>query len=410
LSLQAYRRDRWFVITVSDDGKGIDYDKVLSRAIDQQLLKPEDAANLSETRLLECIFEPGFTTASRLSDLSGRGIGLDVVKNQIEALQGRITLQSRPYHGTTFSLYLPYEINVAKVVICRVQSHLYAFLSESIQQVVIPSPGQIENQPDGRLLQPLYREHGQAIPIRDLAEQLPYTLARSDQPLDFDQSNKPLLIFRQDTQSVALEVDEVVGEEEVVIRPIQNLIPLPPSVIGCCVLSNGHLTLLLDGTAFLAQAPDFISFRTRLTPIPQVDRPTEATVLIVDDSVTLRQNLALTLQKAGYSVIQASDGQQAIAQLQQYRHTGLVICDVEMPQMNGFEFLSRRSQDTAFAAIPVIMLTSRTGDKHRKIALDLGANGYLGKPYLDQELLDTITPFLPSPIRSQAQPLITSAY
>lgn len=418
LSLHAQRRDRWVVITVRDDGQGIDYDKILSRAIDKQLLTPEDANDLTEGKLLACLFEPGFSTAPQLSHLSGRGIGLDVVKSQVEALEGWISVQSQPFQGTTFSLHLPYELNIAKVIICQSKSQIYAFLAESIEQVVIPRTDQVIGFGETRFLESNFAGEPQSVAVRSLATLLPYNIPLADNHSGVINSmnlinpfaTKPLLILHHSEQRIALEVDQILGEQELMIRPVHQLIEAPSAVMGCCVLADGHLALLLDGTTFLSQVfasslpsnPPLVSalstwVGTDVDFAPEPIAYNNPTILVVDDSITLRQNLVLTLEKAGYAVFQARDGQDALDQLYLYPRIGLVICDVEMPRMNGFEFLSRRSQDPTFEKIPVIMLTSRSGHKHYRIAHNLGANGYLTKPYLDQELLDKVGEFLPPP-------------
>jgi two-component system, chemotaxis family, sensor histidine kinase and response regulator PixL len=405
IQLQAYQQERATVITVSDDGKGLDFEKIRNRALEMRLLSPDQRDQVTEAQLLEFLFEPGFSTASELSELSGRGIGLDVVKTQVQSLKGTITIQSRPGQGTTFVLEIPRSLNIARVLVCQAADQNYAFLLDAVEQIVLPHPEQIQDWRGQRVFHWQKGALEYRLPIRKLSELVPYSLPlaeRSRQAMAPTETR--LLILRRGKEFWALEVDQVVGEQELVIRPVGNLITPPPFVQGCCILADGRLTLMIDSVALLEQgspAPTEPALtltansadRVPATPIPAAK---VIQILVVDDSITLRQNLALVLQKAGYHPIQARDGAEALSHLQQYPEIRMVICDVEMPGMNGFEFLSHRAQSPQWVNVPVVMLTSRGSDKHRQIAQALGANHYLTKPYLDQELLNTVARFVDS--------------
>ncbi len=395
--LQAYQQERATVISVSDDGKGLDLAKIRQRAVEMGLVSPEQSDRLLETEILNYIFEPGFSTATEVSELSGRGIGLDVVKTQLQSLDGSIKIQTRPQQGTTFLLEIPRRLNIARVLVCQAAAQSYAFLLDAVEQIVSPQPEQIQDWRGQRVFH--WRQDGRdlQVPIRRLSDLMPYSNLLPSQKAG-DAGSRRLLILRCQAEFWALEVDQVVGEQELVIRPVGEMIAPPNFVQGCCILADGRLTLMIDGRALLEQ----VSMTSRLetaTPASQVPASaaiatTVPQILVVDDSITLRQNLALVLQNAGYQPIQARDGAEAISHLQQYLEIQLVICDVEMPGMNGFEFLSQRAQSPQLAKVPVIMLTSRSSDKHRQIALELGANRYLTKPYLDQELLKAVAGLL----------------
>jgi two-component system, chemotaxis family, sensor histidine kinase and response regulator PixL len=396
LQLQAYQQERATVITVSDDGKGLDLVKIRQRAVQMGLVSAEQGDRLLESELLDYIFEPGFSTATEVSELSGRGIGLDVVKTQLQSLDGSIKIQSRPQQGTTFLLEIPRRLNIARVLVCQAGAQSYAFLLDAVEQIVSPQPDQIQDWRGQRVFH--WRQDGsdRLVPIRKLSDLMPYSNPLPVRAKSTD--SRRLLILRCQSEFWALEVDQVIGEQELVIRPVGAMIAPPTFVQGCCMLADGRLTLMIDGRALLEQ----VSTASRLeATTPDSPGPSSAMaiatvpqILVVDDSITLRQNLALVLQNAGYQPIQARDGAEAITHLQQYLEIQLVICDVEMPGMNGFEFLSQRSQSPQLAKVPVVMLTSRSSDKHRQIALELGANRYLTKPYLDQELLKAVASLL----------------
>jgi two-component system, chemotaxis family, sensor histidine kinase and response regulator PixL len=390
IRLQAYQQERATVISVSDDGKGLDLAKIRQRAVEMGLVSPDQGDRLLESELLDYIFEPGFSTATEVSELSGRGIGLDVVKTQLQSLDGSIKIQSLPQQGTTFLLEIPRRLNIARVLVCQAAAQNYAFLLDAVEQIVSPQPDQIQDWRGQRVFH--WRQDGseRPVPIRKLSDLMPYSNPLS---VGLGSTDSRLLILRCQAEFWALEVDQVIGEQELVIRPVGAMIAPPSFVQGCCILADGGLTLMIDGRTLLEQV-------TAAAPTSPVSQPplelaiAAPQILVVDDSITLRQNLALVLQNAGYQPIQARDGAEAIAHLQQYVDIQLVICDVEMPGMNGFEFLSQRSQSPQLANVPVVMLTSRSSDKHRQIALELGANRYLTKPYLDQELLKTVASLL----------------
>lgn len=406
IRIHAYQQECWTMIAVSDDGKGLDFEKIYNRATEMNLLIPDQTSSLTDAKLLDLLFKPGFSTASQISDLSGRGIGLDVVRTQIEALQGLISVQSKPQQGTTFLLQIPLTLNIAKVLVCQAGTQVYAFLTDAIKQILLPQPDQIRDWRGQRVLHWRKGDTEQMVPVRQLSDLMQYTIPSpssltSNSLAPSAERVAPLLLLHQGTELLGLEVDHVIGEQELVIQPVGGMITPPPYVQGCCILADGRLTLMIDSSVLLSRRPEPKRSDRPAIAIPQA---TVTQILVSDDSITLRQNLALVLQRAGYQVLQARDGQEAIAQLQQNPTIRLVISDVEMPGMNGFEFLSHRSQSPALDKVPVVMLTSRSSEKHRQIALELGANGYLTKPYLDQELLtmvtDLINQSMPNPIPS----------
>jgi chemotaxis protein histidine kinase CheA/ActR/RegA family two-component response regulator len=374
--IKAYKQERWTVIAVGDDGKGLDFEKIGDRALELDLIAPEQAQSITEDKLIDLLFTPGFTTASQLSDLSGRGIGLDVVRTQIEALQGTITVRSQAGQGTTFLLQIPISLKIAKVLVVEVGDRLCGFISEAVEQIIIPQTDQIKHWHDGqKVWQP--PGNGAIVPIRKLSTVL--------QSGDSSVGDRPtVLLLRQGTELVGLEVDRVIGEQELVIKPVGKLITPPSYVLGCCVLADGRLSLMIESSALIAQLPPLV-ISTQSTPSNN-----QSQILLIDDSVTVRHNLALMLQKVGYQVWQAKDGTEAVAQALLHPTINLIISDVEMPGMNGFKFLSHRLQDSVLQQIPVIMLTSRSSDKYRQIAQELGANAYLTKPYIDGEVLNAI--------------------
>jgi len=398
ICIQAYQQERWTVIAVSDDGKGLDFEKIGERALEIDLIAPEQAESITEDKLIDLLFTPGFSTVT-LSDLSGRGVGLDVVRSQIEGLQGQISVQSQPQQGTTFYLQIPVSLKIAKVLIAQVGDRSYGFVAEAIERILLPQIDQIKQWQNGqRVIHEQENGNQYAVPIYNLAQIVQHPLfTELNLTTNTSQHSSPLLLFDHQEETIAIEVDQVIGEQELVIRPVGKIITPPSYVLGCCILADSSLTLMLDSAELVAQLPQKLSkIAANKVALPSPIGSTAslgksaAQILVVDDSLTVRQNLLTILQKAGYQVWQAKDGAEAIACLQQHPAIKLVISDVEMPGMNGFKFLSHRLQNPAWQQIPVIMLTSRSSEKYQQIAIELGANGYLTKPYLDREILNAV--------------------
>ncbi|MEH2136610.1 hybrid sensor histidine kinase/response regulator [Nostoc sp.] len=438
ITIKAYHQGNRTTIEVRDDGQGLNWEAIRQRAIEKHLLTPEQAAYASEDQLAELLFEPGFSTAKQVGELSGRGIGLDVVRTQLQTLQGSIVVRSLSGQGTTFILQLPLSLTTARLLVCQSQGITYGLLSEGVSQVLLPQPEQIQVQQSlhGQGSQKFWQwgegQSQQLVPIRSLANLLDYKYPLFTQdhnlnlsPFPVKQRNtvEPLLLLETEHQYLCLQVDQILVEQELVIKSLGRVLTLPSYIQGYSVLGNGSLTLIVDPLELVRQTweTDMMptspaSIATKLLPAPEpvltlegqqtltitqpqqqpmeintaVAQPNRLMVLVVEDSVVQRQSLVQTLQKADYQVLQAGDGREAIAQMLQHGDVDLVICDIEMPQMNGFEFLEHRRQDERLSGVPVVMLTTRSGQKHRQLALALGAKAYLTKPYSEQNFLATI--------------------
>ncbi|MUL35830.1 hybrid sensor histidine kinase/response regulator [Gloeocapsopsis dulcis] len=406
IEIRAYHQGNQTIIEVRDDGRGLNLERIRAKASETGLLSPEQVTTASTARLLDLIFEPGFSTAKQVSELSGRGVGLDIVRAQLRSLKGNVTVSSEPGKGSIFSLRIPLTLTIAKLLVCFVGTNAYALPSDSIAEILIPEVNQVKYSGGYRFLH--WQDH--IIPIYRLSEVIRYSCPLPETvpnlnlevfPTPEDWAS-PMLLLEQENNIVAVEVDRLVTEQELVIKPFGKAIAPPNYIYGCTILGNGSLIPVIDGAQMLAS---FAGSQTNTThtELPSdspvisssdstptiVKRDSTLTVLVVDDSITLRQTLVLTLQKAGYRVLQARDGREAIEQLQQ-SVIQLVVCDVEMPNMNGFEFLSHRRQDPQMSKIPVVMLTSRSSDKHRQLAKHLGATNYFTKPYIEQEFVAAI--------------------
>jgi len=414
IEIRAYHQGSQTIIEVKDDGQGLNTERIGQQAVDMGMVSPQQLTTLTPNRLFEFLFEPGFSTAAQVSELSGRGVGLDVVRSQMRSLKGTISVHSSPGVGTTFTLRLPLTLTIGKLLVCFVGSTALALPSDSVEEIVIPKGNQVKTTGEQRFL----RWRGQIVPTYRLADLLDYAcplpetcpsqaLVSVPSPTDW---SLPMLVLRQDQYVLALEIDRLVTEQELVIKPFGSAIAPPSFTYGCTILGDGSLIPVIDGAVLmdqlLGQSSQSISITSSNRTLVSMSESRTAhtnekvqtakapTVLVVDDAVALRRTLALTLERAGCRVLQARDGREALEQLRQTSAINLVVCDIEMPNMNGFEFLGQRRQDPQISKVPVVMLTSRSNDKHRWLARHLGANAYFTKPYLEQEFLGAIEQIL----------------
>ncbi len=405
IEINAYHQGSQTVIEVRDDGRGIDLNRVKAKAISlglidlAEVVSPNIISGQSsgENPIFDLLFYPGFSTTDQVTALSGRGMGLDIVKAQIQAIKGKISVQSEWERGTTFTLTIPLTLTIAQLMICQAGKAFYAFPADSIQRIVVPTPAQIKQQD-------LHRElhwHHLTIPIYNLADLLAYSNPLAERsisqtlktavnnPIDW---LAPILLIRTGDRLVGIEIDRVISEQELTIKPFGKAITPPSYSYGCTILGDGSILPVLDAHTLIRTLIDrpncSLPQRSRIA-LESVN--SSKLILVVDDSVTSRQSLCLTLEKYGYRTLQAKDGQVALQLLREQKsEIKLVICDVEMPNLNGFEFLNIRRQDQTITHIPVAMLTSRSNQKHRQFATHLGAIDYFVKPYLETDFIPAI--------------------
>jgi chemotaxis family two-component system sensor histidine kinase/response regulator PixL len=401
IEITAYHQGSQTVIDITDDGCGIDITKIKTKAISLGLLMPVDAATVSTERVLDFLFEPGFSTAERVTKLSGRGMGLDIVKAQIQSIKGTISIDTQVGKGTTFTLRIPLTLTTAQLMVCQVGNAVYAFPVDSIQKIVIPTDVQLSQQDSHQV----FHWRDLTIPVYDLAELLTYSIPVPERAISHTLKSSannpsdwlcPLLLIRRGDRLVALQIDRLITEQELTIKPFGKSIRPPSYSYGCTILGDGSVLPVLDPHTLIQVLVERPSC-TLTAPTPALQAIDS--ILVVDDSITTRQSLCLSLEKFGYRTLQANDGQAALQILRQKtREIKLVVCDVEMPNMNGFEFLNVYRQDRSIAHIPVVMLTSRSNTKHRQFAAHLGAVDYFIKPYIEQDFMSAISKLLASPV------------
>ncbi|NEO78029.1 response regulator [Moorena sp. SIO4G3] len=529
IEIRAFYQGNRTIIEVTDDGQGLDLEKIYNRAVETNLLSIEQLEALGQSpepnQLLDLLCQPGFSTVSQINELSGRGIGLDVVRSQLQRINGRVKVRSQAGLGTTFSLQIQEALRNARVLVVQANQGVYGFVANDVEQIVLPASEQIQMVSDQKILNWHHRGNEYSTPIYQLSSLLEdssqqvSTLPAWNPLLTKPQEMNPVLLMGTAEGWVGLEVEQVLEEQELVIKQLPNAIAYPPYVYGCSILADGRLTLVIDGTGLLnyvqqlPQSQPSLSKVSRLKvesseelkvsrlkivreawPIgqgfpelkvnrlnvesspdklkadhrqPDHGQPAtnnnlqpanlqpanlqpanlqpanlqpanlqpanlqpanlqpanlqpanlqpanlqpanlgqkatlreqpanlhanlSKTFLVVDDSITERQNLSLILERNGNQVVQAKDGLEAIELLRKSHGIDLIICDLEMPRLNGLELLSLSHQEPALADLPIIMLTSRSQKKYKQLATELGAMAYLTKPYLDEEILATI--------------------
>ena len=369
------------ILTMADDGRGLDSEKIRARAESAGLLA-KDAA-IEEARLFDFIFEPGFSTATELTQVSGRGVGMDVVKTEVAQLGGRIEILSIPGQGTTFRLYLPLTLAVTQTLLIRAATQLFAVPSTMIEQVM-----ELKEKPLASLREKGEIEwQGQRYPFH----YLPHLLGDADAAPEAHRRYWVLLL-RSGSQRVAVQVDELKGNREVVVKNVGTQLARVVGVAGATVLGDGSVVLILNPVALAAKAQASSGHSIAPAAVPMM-MSTVPTVMVVDDSLTVRKITSRLLTREGYQVVLAKDGVDALEQLIEVM-PDVVLSDVEMPRMDGFDLLRNIRADKRLKQLPVIMITSRTADKHRDYAKEIGANHYLGKPYDEDELLRLIESYI----------------
>ena len=380
IAIDAVQRGNEVVLTIADDGAGLNFARIREKAVEGGLLAPD--VELPEPQLAQFIFMSGFSTAAEVTQVAGRGVGMDVVKNEITSLGGRVEITSAAGRGTTFTITLPLTLAVTQAVMLRAGPTVYAVPSVMIEQVQeykaqhyadVLARGEIEwkaNRYPLRSLLPLLGEIDTPTPLRQI----------------------PVLLLKSGVQRAAIRVDEIVGNREVVVKTIGPQLSRLAGVAGATVLGNGQVVLILNPVELVHREGAVMegSRPPAAAPVLVADEKSGAPlVMVVDDSLTVRKITSRMLAREGFEVATAKDGVDALQQLQDLR-PDCILLDVEMPRMDGFEFARNVRADAGTKSIPIIMITSRTADKHRNHALEIGVNEYMGKPYQEDQLLALI--------------------
>ncbi|GBF78696.1 hybrid sensor histidine kinase/response regulator [Aphanothece sacrum] len=396
INLRAFLQGNQTVITISDDGGGIDPELVKAKAIEKDLITPEEAKTLTEVEIYDFLFHAGFSTRDKADDFAGRGVGLDVVRTSLIDVRGSVSIDSTRGKGTTFTIRLPLTLSICKALCCLSDRARIAFPMDGVEDMKDYVPSDLIIDENG---QECINWNNSMLPVYSLGDLLSYNrqLGRGSVYGGKNEDDTvSLVILRGTGNFLAVRVDQVIGEQEIVIKQIEGPIPKPAGIAGATVLGDGTIMPIGDVLELMEIAQgrlrtDGNSSIWKKTPLDldlMFGHKTEPMVLIIDDSITVRELLSLSFSKSGYQVEQARDGQEAWEKLRSGLPCDLVFCDIEMPRMNGLELLSNIQKDPQLSDIPVALLTSRGADRHRKVAAKLGASGYFTKPCPDQTLLE----------------------
>lgn len=369
------------VLRLSDDGAGVDIDTVRNKAIERNLMAAD--AGLSDREILQFILHAGFSTAKKVTQISGRGVGMDVVLSEIKRLNGSIEIDSTPGKGSVFTIRLPFTVAMNRALMVTIGEDVYALPLNSIEGVVRVSPYELEEyyQADGSR----FEYAGQSYDLHYLGDYLGLanSLQMKNQSLPL-----PVLLVRTAEKTAAIQVDSISGSREIVVKSLGPQLGAITGMSGATILGDGRVVLILDIAAMVRSM-----MATRSMPNIKTLAETKASenllVMVVDDSVTVRKVASRILQRNGMDVIVAKDGVEAVTKLQDTL-PDLMLLDIEMPRMDGFELAALMRNDDRLSDIPIIMVTSRTGQKHRDRATEIGVDCFMGKPFQEAELLQSI--------------------
>jgi chemosensory pili system protein ChpA (sensor histidine kinase/response regulator) len=383
ISLVLNREGNDVVITVADDGAGLDLEAIRKRALDKGLIT--ESAEPGEEELTGLILESGFSTADRVSQIAGRGVGLDVVNTEVKQLSGTFTLQTHPGHGTSFSIRLPLTLAIIDALLVQLGDQVFAIPHATIEAVSRISRADLEACFEGRGEDFSYGGH--EFPVMYLGSMLQL----SGIPELGERRWLPVLLVRSGEQRVAFHVEQLIGSQRIVVKPLGPELSTVRWLSGGTILADGRVAMILDLLTLLRSAA-IKEYRLPVQPQPQ-ERKQRPCILVVDDSLTVRRVTSRMLQRQNMDVITATDGIDALTRLEE-RVPDVVLLDIEMPRMDGYELTRHIRRSERLKEIPLIMITSRTGEKHRRHAMELGVDRYLGKPYQETDLLDEISSVL----------------
>lgn len=381
LHIDLQREGSEIVLNIRDDGQGFNLDKIRDKALALKLIAPGDQP--SDEALMQLILTSGFSTADNISQLAGRGVGMDVVNNEIRALKGRLSMASTAGQGSSFLIRLPLTLSLIQALLVTANQQQFAIPLPTVKAGERLSVSEIrELLADARPVYQFNNEEYEFVPLSHLLGEPLNLPDNARQPM-------PLLLFHSGHVRVALLVDAINSNREIVIKSLGKQLAHINAINGATILGDGRVVLILDIPTLIevhrqqhvgsTELPEEITLQQQADERPPI-------AMVVDDSITMRKASGSLLSRLGFTVMTAKDGVEALAQLYE-QQPDIILLDVEMPRMDGFEFASIVRNDPQFQHLPIIMITSRTGEKHRQRALGIGVNDYLGKPYQENELV-----------------------
>jgi chemosensory pili system protein ChpA (sensor histidine kinase/response regulator) len=369
------------VIVVTDDGAGMNLRAIRDKALALGLIQPKHA--ISDEAAMQLVLEPGFSTASSLTQAAGRGVGMDVVATEIKRLGGALQMDTTTGRGTRFTIRLPFTLAISQALIVRTGDELYALPLPTVESVVRLPRAEVQQHLAAESAS--FEYGGQRYRFQHLGNFIggvASLLPENDLPV-------PVVLIRAGDSSTALVTDELVGSREIVVKNVGPQVSGIRGIAGATILGDGRIVIILD-------MGSLVRGDWRARPMAEgvrerSDRRTFA--LVVDDSITVRRVTQRLLERNGMRVMTAKDGVDALSILEEHL-PDVILLDIEMPRMDGYEVAAHVRGDERLKHVPIVMITSRVGEKHRARAIELGVDDYLGKPYQENQLLDAIEPLV----------------
>ncbi len=383
ITLKLSQLSNEIALEMADDGHGLDYQRIAARARSSGLLDADE--EVSENRLTQMIFEPGFSTAEQVTGLAGRGIGMDVVKNEALSVGGRIDVSSTPGQGARFLIHLPLTLAVTQALLVRVGTRIYAIPSNMVEQAI-----EVKEDVLNAYRSQGYAEwKGQRYPVRYLPRLLGDTESQPE-----TKRFHWVLLLRAGNDQLGLYIDALLGNQEIIVKNAGPQFVRLHGYTGATVLPNGEISLILNPVVLAGrQGGSTLDSDLQSQQASEVSTAYTPIIMVVDDSLTVRKITSRLLEREGYKVITAKDGVDALEQLTETL-PDVMLLDIEMPRMDGFDLARNIRGDARLRHLPLIMITSRMADKHRNYAMEIGVNHYLGKPYQEDQLLGLIDEFV----------------
>jgi chemosensory pili system protein ChpA (sensor histidine kinase/response regulator) len=381
IHLNLKREGAEVIVEVRDDGAGMNLAAIRAKGLELGLIRSDQL--LSDEDVMQLVLEPGFSTAGSVTHQAGRGVGMDVVAVEVKKLGGALHMESTAGRGTHFTIRLPFTLAISHALVVRTGDEYYALPLPTVEGVVRLTRDEVTTHL--RSDSASYNHGGQKYRLQPL----PLYVGIEASPLPDGDVTIPVVLVRAGEHSTGLVADELIGSREIVVKPVGPQISSIRGISGATVLGDGRIVIILDIGALVRA-----EWRGRSTPVITRDRTDRRTfALVVDDSITVRRVTQRLLERNGMRVMTARDGMDAVALLAE-NVPDVILLDIEMPRMDGYEVAAHVRNDPRLRDVPIIMITSRVGEKHRARAIELGVNDYLGKPYQESQLIDAITPLV----------------
>jgi chemosensory pili system protein ChpA (sensor histidine kinase/response regulator) len=369
------------VIEINDDGQGMNVNSIRAKAVELGLAGAND--EISDEEVLQYVFRPGFSTADRLTQASGRGIGMDIVASEVAKLGGALRIDTRENEGTRISVRLPFTLAVTQALIVRAAKEFYALPLPTVEGIIRISSAEFAKKMSEDSPSIVYGD--QTFRLRHLGQ----FLGLGPAVIPEDEDRISIILVRAGNDSTALVTDEMLDSREIIVKPTGKQLAPIRGISGATILGDGQVAIILDAGALVSTAVRAIK-PVEIAPVEVAEKPL---ALVVDDSITMRRVSQRLLERNGMRVVTAKDGLEAVGVLRDH-HPDIILLDVEMPRMDGYEFASFVRNNEGTEDVPIIMITSRVSDEHKARAIELGVNDYLGKPYQETVLLDAVLQLL----------------